>query len=92
MKIRAISRHLAVLMILGVFALGYVCGSLSQRYADAQVGGGLGGALEKAGGMGGPVGSIAQMGSSLVEMQDHVTGLQKNIDSLKKVQAALTGK
>jgi len=25
-------------------------------------------------------------------MQDHVTGLQKNIDSLKKVQAALTGK
>jgi len=91
MKIKAISRHLAVLMILGVFALGYVCGSLSQRYADAQVGG-LGGALEKAGGMGGPVGSIAQMGSSLVEMQDHVTGLQKNIDSLKKVQAALTGK
>ena len=91
MKIKAISRHLAVLMILGVFALGYVCGSLSERYADAQVGG-LGGALEKAGGMGGPVGSIAQMGSSLVEMQDHVTGLQKNIDSLKKVQAALTGK
>jgi hypothetical protein len=32
------------------------------------------------------------MGSSLVEMQDHVTGLQKNIDSLKKVEAALTGK
>ena len=91
MKIKAISRHLAVLMILGVFALGYVCGSLSQRHADAQVGG-LGGVLEKAGGMGGPVGSIAQMGSSLVEMQDHVTGLQKNIDSLKKVQAALTGK
>jgi len=59
MKIKAISRHLAVLMILGVFALGYVCGSLSQRYADAQ---GLGGVLEKAGGMGGPVGSIAQMG------------------------------
>jgi hypothetical protein len=91
MKIKAISRHLAVLMILGVFALGYVCGSLSQRHADAQVGG-LGGVLEKAGGMGGPVGSVAQMGSSLVEMQDHVTGLQKNIDSLKKVQAALTGK
>ena len=91
MKIKTISRQLAVLMILGVFALGYVCGSLSQRHADAQVGG-LGGVLEKAGGMGGPVGSVAQMGSSLVEMQDHVTGLQKNIDSLKKVQAALTGK
>jgi hypothetical protein len=64
---------------------------LSQRHADAQVGG-LGGVLEKAGSMGGPVGSAAQLGSSLVEMQDHVNGLQKNIDSLKKVQAALTGK
>jgi hypothetical protein len=89
MNMKAISRHLAVLTILGVFTLGYFCGTLSQRHADAQ---GLGGVLEKAGSMGGPVGSIAQMGSSLVEMQDHVTGLQKNIDSLKKVQAALTGK
>ncbi len=91
MNMKAISRHLGVLAILGVFSLGYICGTLSQRHADAQVGG-LGGVLEKAGGMGGPVGSVAQMGSSLVEMQDHVTGLQKNIDSLKKVQAALTGK
>jgi len=88
---KILSRYLGVVVILGVFALGYLCGTLSQRYADAQVGG-LGGVLEKAGGMGGSVGSIAQMGSSLVEMQDHVTGLQKNIDSLKKVQAALTGK
>ena len=91
MKTTAISRVLGVLTIVGVFGLGYFCGSLSQRYANAQVGG-LGGMLEKAGGMGGSVGSIAQMGSSLVEMQDHVTGLQKNIDTLKKIQAALTGK
>ena len=91
MKRRAISRYFGVLMILGVFGLGYFCGSLSQRRADAQVGG-LGGVLEKAGGMGGPVGSAAQLGSSLVEMQDHVTGLQKNIDTLKKVQSSLTGK
>ena len=41
---------------------------------------------------GGPVGSVAQLGSSIVEMQDHVTGLQKNIDTLKKVQSALGGK
>jgi len=88
---KIVSRYSGVVVILGVFTLGYFCGSLSQRRADAQMGG-LGGVLEKAGGMGGPVGSIAQMGSSLVEMQDHVTGLQKNIDTLKQVQSALTGK
>jgi len=91
MNMRGMSRFFIVLMIVGVFTAGYFCGSLSQRYAEAQVGG-LGGVLEKAGSMGGPVGSAAQLGSSLVEMQDHVNGLQKNIDSLKKVQAALTGK
>ena len=91
MKITGMNRIFVVVMIVGIFSFGYFCGSLSQRFAEAQVGG-LGGALEKAGGMGGPVGAAAQMGSSLVEMQDHVSGLQKNIDSLKKVQSALTGK
>lgn len=80
-----------MLAILAIFSFGFFCGAFSQRYVEAQVGG-LGGVLEKAGGMGGSVGSVAQMGSSLVEMQDHVSGLQKNIDSLKKIQSALTGK
>jgi len=37
---------------------------------------------------GGPVGSVAQF----VEMQDHISGLQKNLDTFKKVQASLTRK
>jgi hypothetical protein len=77
-----------VALMLGVFALGYFCGTVGQRQADAQ----LGGLLEQAGKAGGPMGSVAQLGSSIVEMQDHVTGLQKNIDSLKKIQSALGGK
>ena len=48
--------------------------------------------LEKAGKMGGPVGSVAQFGSSITEMQDHISGLQKNLDTFKKVQASLPGK
>jgi hypothetical protein len=40
----------------------------------------------------GSVGSIGQLGSSIVEMEQHVSGLQKNLDVLKKVQSALTGK
>ena len=82
------SRGLMTAMIVGVFGLGYVCGSMSQRQAEAQIGE----LLEKAGKMGGPVGSVAEFGSSIVEMQDHITGLQKNLDTFKKVQSSLTGK
>jgi hypothetical protein len=85
---KKLSRGLVIALILGVFGLGYVCGSITQRQADAQ----MGGLLEKAGKMGGPVGSIAEFGSSIVEMQDHITGLQKNLDTFKKVQSSLTGK
>lgn len=83
-----LSRGLMIAIIAGVFGLGYVCGSMTQRQAEAQ----MGGILEKAGKMGGPVGSVAEFGSSIAEMQDHITGLQKNLDTFKKVQSSLTGK
>ena len=76
-------------MLLGTFTLGYVAGSVNQRRADAQ---GLGGILDQAGKAGGSLGSVGQLGTSIVEMQDHVTGLQKNLETLRKVQSALTGK
>ena len=86
---KLIARTVTISMILGAFSLGHFYGSVSQRVADAQ---GLGGILEQAGKAGGPVGAISQLGSSIVEMQEHVSGLQKNIDTLKKVQSGLTGK
>jgi len=86
---RIVARAAITAMVFAAFTLGYVCGSVGQRRADAQ---GIGGALEQAGKMGGSVGSIGQLGSSIVEMEQHVSGLQKNLDVLKKVQAALTGK
>jgi hypothetical protein len=85
----SITRAVMTCMILAAFVIGYFCGSVSQQPADAQ---GLGGYLEQAGKLGGPLGAASQLGSSIVEMQDHVAGLQKNIDTLKKVQSALTGK
>ncbi len=88
MTTRKLSRGLMIAIMAGVFGLGYVCGSMTQRQAEAQ----KGGILEKAGKMGGPVGSIAEFGSSITEMQDHITGLQKNLDTFKKVQSSLTGK
>jgi hypothetical protein len=82
------SRGLMIAIMAGIFGLGYICGSVTERQAQAQ----MGGLLDKAGKMGGPVGSIAEFGSSIVEMQDHISGLQKNLDTFKKVQSSLTGK
>ena len=82
------ARGVVIPVILAVFGLGYLCGSMTQRQAEAQIGG----LLEKAGKMGGPIGSIAEFGTSITEMQDHISGLQKNLDTFRKVQSSLTGK
>src|SRR6266571_1015999 len=74
----SIRRWVFVSLLGGMFVLGFVSGSVSQRPAQAQVPG-LGGAL----------GSVKELGSSIVEMQQHVDGLQKNLATLKKVEAAL---
>ena len=89
---RILARSLMVSMILAVFALGFLLGTLNQRYADAQKIPGVGDVLEKAGQSGGALGSVAQLGSSISEMQTHVNGLQKNLETLKTVQSALGGK
>jgi len=89
---RRIGRVVVVGMLAGMFAAGFVCGSLTQRGADAQIRGLGEGLLKDATGSGGALGSIGELGTSIVEMQDHVSGLQKNLDTLRKVQSALTGK
>ena len=76
-------------MLFVAFTLGYVCGSVSHPQASAQLPGGL---LDKATQGGGPLAAAGELGSSIMEMEQHVSGLQKNLDSLKKIQSALTGK
>lgn len=79
-----------VVVLLAVFASGYVAGTIGSRSAEAQLGDLGGQALKQAAGSGG-LGSVGQMGTTLVEMEQHVSGLQKNLDALKKVKAALGG-
>jgi hypothetical protein len=92
MKQRVLRRSMLVGMFLGVFVVGFFFGSVSQQSADAQLQGIGKGALEKAKESGGALGSATELGSSIVEMQEHVNGLQKNLDTLKKVQETLGGK
>ncbi len=85
------SRIIRVGIVGVVFAVGFLCGSVTQQRADAQLGDLGKTAMEKAGDSGGPLGSAVKLGEAIVEMQQHVDGLQKNIDAVKKVKSSLGG-
>ena len=89
MERKTIIRGAFIGLVLITFAIGFFCGSLMQRDANAQWKEIGKSALEQATGSGGLVGSIADLGTAIVEMEDHISGLQKNVDTLKKVQSAL---
>jgi len=85
-------RHVLRAGLVGtIFTVGFLCGSVSQHRADAQLGELGKAAMEKAGESGGVLGSAAQLGTAIVQMQQNVDGLQKNIDVLKKVKTSLGG-
>jgi len=88
---RTVSRGLRLGLLAGIFAAGFLCGSVSQRRVEAQLGELGGKAMEKVGEKGGTLGSVAKMGSAISEMQQHLEGLQKNLDTFKQVKAALGG-
>jgi hypothetical protein len=62
----------------GMFVLGCVSGAVRQRPAQGQV-------------LGVGEGSVQELGSAIVEMPQHVDGLQNNLATLKKGPAALGG-
>ncbi len=76
-----------VTFIAMVFAVGFLCGTLTHRRAEAQIGDLMGKAAQS----GGPLGSVVQLGQAISDMQTHVDGLQKNIEVLKKVKGSLGG-
>lgn len=84
-------RIVGSLLLTLVFAIGFLCGSFSQRPAQAQLGELGGKAMEKAGGSGGALGAAANMGTAITDMQKNVEGLQKNLDTFKQIQKVLGG-
>jgi hypothetical protein len=84
-------RSIRVAVFAGVFGAGYLCGSLGHPSAEAQLKELGGAAMEKAAGSGGAVGSVTEMGTALTEMEGHLSGMQKNLDALKKIKSALGG-
>jgi hypothetical protein len=84
-------RMIRVGVAVTVFVAGYLCGSVTHRRADAQLGDLGKAAMEKAGESSGMLGSATKLGEAIVDMQKNVDGLQKNIDVLKKVKSSLGG-
>ncbi|HEX5812740.1 MAG TPA: hypothetical protein VFY38_11585 [Pseudonocardia sp.] len=87
----SLSRGTRALVVAGIFAAGFVAGSVTQRPAAAQLGELGGKAMEKAGQGGGALGTVAKLGTSIIDMQKEVDGLQKNLETLKQVKSALGG-
>jgi hypothetical protein len=88
---RKFTRGLQIVLVLLVFGLGFLCGTLTQRSADAQLKEIGQGALQKAAPSGGAVGKAVELGTAITDMQQHVDGLQKNITTLKSIQSAIGG-
>lgn len=80
-----------VAVVTVIFAGGYLCGSMTQHNANAgleDLGGDL---MKKAADGGGPLGGAAQLGTTITDMEKHISGLQKNVDTIKKVKSMLGG-
>jgi hypothetical protein len=74
-----------------IFVGGVVCGMSLQRPVEAQMGDLMKKAGDVAGEQGGTLGAAAKLATSVTALQQHVGDLQKDVDGLKKIQAALGG-
>ena len=91
MALERLGRGMQIALVGGVFAAGFVCGSLGRGRADAQLKEMGGAVMKQAGEQGGALGSASQLATAIGDMQQHVDGLQKNIETLKKVKTAIGG-
>ncbi len=74
-----------------IFAAGWLCGSVSQRSAEAQLGELGKKAMEQAGESGGVLGAAGKLGTSISDIQTHLDALQKNVDTLKSIKSMRGG-
>jgi hypothetical protein len=74
-----------------IFAAGFLSGSLTQHNANAGLGDMGGDLMKKAADSGGPLGAAAELGTTITDMEKHISGLQKNLDTVKKVKSMLGG-
>lgn len=77
--------------VAAVFAAGWLAGSTLQPAAQAQMGDLGKEAMKQAGASGGALGQAAELGTTITDMQESVNELQKSLETLNKIKAALGG-
>jgi hypothetical protein len=85
------ARAVRIALLGSLFGAGYLLGAVTQPTAEAQVEELGKKAMEAAGESGGTLGSVAELGTSITEMREHVAALSENLDKLDKIKAALGG-
>lgn len=88
-----VKRGMQIGAILTMFGGGYLCGALSGRQVIAadmkDLGGAVGGTVAKEAAGQGPTAQAAKLDAVITDMQRQVDALQKNIETLKTIKAAL---
>ena len=88
---RKFRRSMQVGAILTIFGAGYLCGTVTERRASADMAELGGAAMKEAAGGGGALGQAAKLGTAITDMQSQVDGLQKNLETLKAIKGVLGG-
>ena len=73
-------KALLVVSMVAFFVAGYITGSIQTKNAIAI----------ELGGLGGTVSSLKSLGTTIVEMQENIDKLQKNVNTVKKVKDDLS--
>jgi hypothetical protein len=84
-------RGLRVALMAGVFGAGYLWGAFGAPRAEAQVAEAMKKGEKKADPQNGASGLVGQLASSINDMQQRVDGMQKDLETLKSIKAALGG-
>lgn len=80
-----------VAVVTAIFGMGYFTGSVTQRSADAQLGDIGSDVMKRASEGGGSLGTVARLGTTITDLEKNLSAMQKNVDTLKSVKAALGG-
>jgi hypothetical protein len=83
-------RLVRLVLLVAVFAAGWVGGTITSRDATAQVPS-MGDAMKAVEGQGGALGTAAKLGTTIGDMQSNVENLQKGLDALKTIQKSIGG-
>jgi len=78
-------------IVTAIFSVGFLCGSMTQHNANAGLADVEDALMKSAAESGGTLGTAAQLGTTITDMEKHISGLQNNLETIKKVKKMLGG-